>query len=160
MKLILIALVTFFPSVAEAWAREPVEKWECYDYLDLGKSKVLIKLGRGANSPADKEKAKVTFCTTLASLLLLDNSNIEYCEKNTNPDYASQKTGQVIAAGKTQSTLYEVQGLNRRWYWYDPGEKYGYSFFIEPDGTGLYYDFRHSEGKETKPSDFFKCEQR
>ena len=49
---------------------------------------------------------------------------------------------------------YYRQGISHRWDW--EGTKY--SFVIEPDGTGLYYDFSSvKKGETTRARDLFKC---
>jgi hypothetical protein len=62
------------------------------------------------------------------------------------------KQGVVKVAGAEHKAKYKVEGLNRRW---DFGGKF--SFVIQPDGTGYYYDY--SEFKHGTPSQRFKCEQ-
>lgn len=49
-------------------------------------------------------------------------------------------------------------GLNLRWDWGSDsyGTSYKYSFVIEPDGTGLYYDFSASKDGTAKPRGFYK----
>lgn len=49
------------------------------------------------------------------------------------------------------------QGLDFRWDWGSNGENgYRYSFIIEPDGTGLYYDFSTSKDGTAKPRGLYK----
>jgi hypothetical protein len=55
-------------------------------------------------------------------------------------------------------THYQRAGLNHRWDWGSNGGNY--SFIIEPDGTGLYYDFSTaSNGKKEKADSIYKCYQ-
>lgn len=66
-------------------------------------------------------------------------------------------TGTVKLGGiKVGSATTGIEGLNRRWNW-TSGISGSFALIIEPDGTGLYYDF--SEEKETIPSDNFMCSQ-
>ena len=55
------------------------------------------------------------------------------------------------------------QGLDLRWDWgtyYRDGEsKYRYAFIIEPDGTGLYYDFSTSTDGIASPRSSYKCKK-
>ncbi len=55
-------------------------------------------------------------------------------------------------------TVYGRTGLDRRWDWGPDGI---YSFIIEPDGTGLYYDFSTVKaGKSKGADDIYQCYQR
>lgn len=47
-------------------------------------------------------------------------------------------------------------GLNLRWDW---GEGGVYAFVIEPDGTGLYYNFSASKDGTAKPSGIYQVRQ-
>ncbi len=68
--------------------------------------------------------------------------------------------GEVSVAGTTHTAAFEVQGLNRRWdFGPDDDGRYDYMFLIEPDGTGLYYDFSRSTDGTASPSQRFNCEQ-
>lgn len=53
------------------------------------------------------------------------------------------------------------QGLDLRWdwgeYYRDGSSRYRYSFVIEPDGTGLYYDFSTSTDGVAKPRGIYKA---
>ena len=65
--------------------------------------------------------------------------------------------GEVSVAGITYPAIFEVAGLNRRWN-FGLDELWDYSFIIEPNGDGAYYDFSNVEdGDTTKPSQFFAC---
>ena len=67
--------------------------------------------------------------------------------------------GEVSVAGTTYSTQFEVRGLDRRWdFGLDDNGSYDYMFRIEPDGTGLYYDFSLSTDGTAKPSQTYECE--
>lgn len=67
--------------------------------------------------------------------------------------------GEVSVAGATYSTLFEVRGLDRRWdFGLDDDGTFDYMFRIEPDGTGLYYDFSRSTDGTAKPSQTYQCE--
>jgi len=49
------------------------------------------------------------------------------------------------------------QGLDLRWDWGSDGANgYNYAFVIQPDGTGLYYDFSTSTDGKAKPREFYK----
>lgn len=55
-------------------------------------------------------------------------------------------------------TYYKRAGLNLRWDW---GENGQYSFVLEPDNTGLYYDFTGvPAGEFTKPKSTYKAYKR
>ena len=67
--------------------------------------------------------------------------------------------GEVSVAGTTYSTQFEVRGLDRRWdFGLDDDGSYDYMFRIEPDGTGLYYDFSRSADGTASPSQTYLCE--
>lgn len=55
---------------------------------------------------------------------------------------------------------YSRDGLDHRWGWGDNPNRPGslrFSFIVEPDNTGLYYDFRTSEDGVAKANDVYKC---
>lgn len=55
-------------------------------------------------------------------------------------------------------TQYHRQGLDRRWDWSSGGGNF--SFVVNPDGAGRYYDFSSVPlGEKTKPRDIYKCSQ-
>jgi len=54
------------------------------------------------------------------------------------------------------STSYQRRGINQRWDWGPNGSEY--TFVIEPDGTGLFYDFSSiPDGESTKANAVYKC---
>lgn len=57
-----------------------------------------------------------------------------------------------------EEAYFSRNGLNLRWDWGSDGygTSYKYSFVIEPDGTGLYYDFSASKDGTAKPRGFYK----
>ena len=59
-----------------------------------------------------------------------------------------------------EQAYFSRQGLDLRWNWgnrvRDGIEKYRYAFVIEPDGTGLYYDFSTSEDGTAKPRGIYR----
>lgn len=57
-----------------------------------------------------------------------------------------------------EEAYYHRDGLNLRWDWGSDGygTSYKYSFVIEPDGTGLYYDFSASTDGTSKPRGIYK----
>lgn len=58
-----------------------------------------------------------------------------------------------------EEAYFSRDGLNLRWDWGSNGygTSYKYSFVIEPDGTGLYYDFSTSKDGTAKPRDVYKA---
>ena len=62
-----------------------------------------------------------------------------------------------------EEAYFQREGLDLRWdwgsYYRDGKNKYRYSFVIEPDGTGLYYDFSTSENGISKPRGFYKVKK-
>jgi hypothetical protein len=68
------------------------------------------------------------------------------------------KTGTIEVADQTFEAKYQVDGLDRTWRFFtDEGQKYGYLFLIQPDGTSAYYDHETSEGEPTYPSQAYFC---
>lgn len=57
-----------------------------------------------------------------------------------------------------EKAYFSRDGLNLRWDWGSDGygTSYKYSFVIEPDGTGLYYDFSTSKDGMAKPRGIYK----
>ena len=75
-----------------------------------------------------------------------------------NPDLSD--TGFVLYDGKNTGdpTSYQRQGLNKRWDWGSKGSRF--SFIIEPDNTGRYYDFSSvPDGETTTARKSYKCYQ-
>lgn len=55
-----------------------------------------------------------------------------------------------------ERTQYRRQGLNQRWDWGPRGTNF--AFIVEPDGTGLYYDFSSvPAGEQSKAKSVYKC---
>lgn len=65
---------------------------------------------------------------------------------------SKQPSGKIYVAGVSYDTSYSVNGFIRRWDWDE------YSFLIEPDGDGAYYDFTKKK-KGVSPSLVLKCKQ-
>ena len=58
-----------------------------------------------------------------------------------------------------ETTNYSREGIEHRWDWGPNGNDY--AFVIQPDGTGLYYDFSSVKaGGSTKASSVYECYQR
>lgn len=78
---------------------------------------------------------------------------------NTQPDSQFQ-SGTVDVAGKSQTAIYYIDGLNRRWDWGwgGNGQPAMFSIIIKPTGAGSYYNF--SLTNPTPPEQTFPCEQR
>ena len=65
----------------------------------------------------------------------------------------------VSVAGTSYSSEFRENGLNLRWdFGPDDEGNYDYGFVIQPDGTGLYYDFSRSTDGTANPSQTYKCE--
>ena len=56
---------------------------------------------------------------------------------------------------------YSRRGMDLRWDWGSNGygTNYKYAFVIEPDGTGLYYDFSTSQDGTAKPKGIYKVQK-
>ena len=68
--------------------------------------------------------------------------------------------GEVSVAGTADHPAsFLIQGISRRWNFGCDEEEgaYPFSFVIEPDGTGLYYDFTASTDGRADPRDFYDC---
>lgn len=52
--------------------------------------------------------------------------------------------------------FFSREGLDLRWDWGAYGDSFRYSFVVEPDGTGLYYDFSTSSDGSAKPRGIYK----
>jgi hypothetical protein len=68
-----------------------------------------------------------------------------------------RKKGGIAVAGVMHATVFQVAGFDRRWDFGFSNKAYQYSFIIEPNGEGKYFDF----GKESKakPSKLMKCRE-
>ena len=64
----------------------------------------------------------------------------------------------VSAAGNTQLAVFRIDGINLRWNFGGQNEKgfYKYSFIIEPNGDGFYFDiaFADEDGIATSSQQF------
>ena len=74
-------------------------------------------------------------------------------------DLKGQRFGFVLFDGGYTGVLshFSRQGLDYRWDWGDNGE---YAIVIEPDGSGLYYDFSMSKDGTAKPRGVYKAYKR
>ena len=73
------------------------------------------------------------------------------------PDKLYSSAGFILYDGtnKGVSAIYMRDGLDHRWSWEGVST---YSFFIRPDGTGLYYDFSTAiNGEKSKADAIYKC---
>lgn len=53
---------------------------------------------------------------------------------------------------------YKRAGLNHRWNWEKVNDNYKYSFVIDPEGSGSYYDFTNAErGRTIDAKETYKC---
>ena len=88
--------------------------------------------------------------------------------------------GKVVISGGSKLATVQGVGLNLRWdfsdlniddfadaarggivdfygLWFQHIQHLPYAFVLQPDGTGLYYDFSASEDGTAKPSQIFRC---
>ena len=66
--------------------------------------------------------------------------------------------GEVSVAGITYRAEFYIAGFDRRWDFGDAGSTWNYSFVINPNGDGAYYDFSNVEdGQSTSPNQMFSC---
>ncbi len=74
-----------------------------------------------------------------------------------------ENLGFILYEGTDSGTVsvYQRRGINHRWDWKDNSEKRNsYAFVIEPDGTGLFYDFSNVDvGESTNARDVFTCKK-
>ena len=58
-----------------------------------------------------------------------------------------------------ESTSYQRKGVDLRWDWGPNGSDF--AFVLEPDGTGLFYDFSNvPKGETKKPDSLYRCKRR
>ena len=58
-----------------------------------------------------------------------------------------------------ESTSYQRKGVDQRWDWGPSGSDF--AFVLEPDGTGLFYDFSNVPKGEAKKADsLYRCQRR
>jgi hypothetical protein len=72
---------------------------------------------------------------------------------------SGRASGTIAVAGVAWYTAFGVEGFNRRWDFGPKDHATRYAFVIEPDGTGLYYDFA-TETHLSKASIVMTCRQR
>lgn len=74
--------------------------------------------------------------------------------------FLENKIGFVLYGNGTMGVeaYFSREGLNLRWDWGSDGygTSFKYSFIIEPDGTGLYYDFSASKDGTAKTRGIYK----
>ena len=72
---------------------------------------------------------------------------------------ASDGFGEVSVGDTIHPAIFRIDGLDWRWNFgcNESDGRFDYSFIIEPDGTGLYYNFSASTDGTAKPSDLFDC---
>ena len=71
--------------------------------------------------------------------------------KNNNIGFVLYENGTI-----GEEAHFARQGLNLRWDWGLDGTSYKYCIVIEPDGTGLYYDFSTSTDGTAKPRSIYR----
>lgn len=78
---------------------------------------------------------------------------------------AEKGTVRLTGTG-SQKTSFKIAGLDRRWNWgagelKDDPKTFRYSFVIEADGTGRYFDFAFAdEGGRVSSRQLYQCERR
>ncbi len=107
--------------------------WKCSGYFVGGKT--LVELGQ---IPSDylkqrsDDSKKIDDFIKWLGFILYDGTN----------------TGDIV--------LYKRRGLNHRWDWGSEGDTY--AFIIEPDGTGIFYDFSNAKkGEKVGADTVYKC---
>lgn len=125
----LLAMLAAPVVVADSSAEQQnVETWDCKEFgkHNWEEKPVLVKASSILLRDSD--------IASLPNELKLDNLFKELKERKVRPGF-------VVVAGTSHNALYSVQGFNRRWD-FGPSDRPGnYAFIIEPDGTGLYYEF-------------------
>jgi len=115
--------------------------WKCRDYSYGGKT--LVEVGKLTLSDDYKKRS--------------DYKEIDDSAKKVVDDFIKM-TGFVLYDGTNTGdfTFYKRRGINHRWDWGTEGGSY--SFIINPDGTGSFYDFSSSKkGEKIKADDIYKC---
>jgi hypothetical protein len=73
---------------------------------------------------------------------------------------ADGKSGTIEVADTTFNAEYQVEGFDRAWRFFTgKGQKFGYLFLIQPDGTASYYDHETSQGEPTSPDQVYFCHE-
>lgn len=90
---------------------------------------------------------------------VVDNYNTSNTEVRFQVGYFIESEtgiGFILYGNGTTGELadFSRQGLDLRWDW---GDNLQYSFIIQPDGTGLYYDFSTSTDGKAKPRGIYKA---
>ncbi len=106
-----------------------IESWECFDDWAYNSWAISKKISKDINKPP-----------VLARLKRFSKGGSEH--------------GEVVVAGSLQKARFQIRGFNRRW---DFGARYKYTFIIEPNKSGAYYDF--TTASKVMPSQLYKCEK-
>lgn len=75
--------------------------------------------------------------------------------------FKGNNTGFILYEDGTVGNLayFSREGLDLRWDWGENGNHYRYSFVIQPDGTGLYYDFLMSTDGTAKARGVYQAKK-
>jgi len=148
--------------------------WKCRDYSSSWGS-TLVEVGHLPLSD-DIDYTQIPFLKEAISSMLddeeradlyaqLDDSEKKEFDRQLNKrmqELFGNRLGFVLYDGTNTGdiVIYRRDGLDRRWDWGAPGSSY--SFVIETDGTGLYYDFSTADddGFKSNADDIFKCGRR
>ena len=73
-----------------------------------------------------------------------------------------RESGKIKVAGVTHYTRFKIKGFTRRWdFDLSDDQTYNYTFTIEPNGLGRYFDFGSVKaGEKTGPSMVMECRER
>ena len=133
--LVLLASFCLLPAIGqpqEAQSPTIIENWRCLNAMD----RFALLFGGGGYDDIPDEMVVVTLT-----------------RRSSKDDKSG--FGDVSITGITHRARFSVEGLERRW---DFGENDKYSFIIDPQGDGAYYDFSNAEeGERVQPSLEFSC---
>ena len=158
-------------SEAARWFRLAAEQGDREAEFQLGRM-----TGLGAGVAQDFQEAATWFRKAAEkghaeARAILDSIEIWRCFKPYDRERTTLLTltrltqmegvGQVSSAGVAHSAAFRVGGLDLRWsFGLDAKDgSYDYALVLQPDGSGLYYDFSRSRDGTATPSRSFRCEQ-
>ena len=144
-RFLFVALLSICPLVDAAEDDEDFdvkewEFWECFESSAYALYEAEKRLGR-------------TFSERPPVLVKLGR------KRTSDEESRDLLSGFVRFAENVTFGKFQITGLDRRWDWdIQSDASYEYSFVIEPNGDGSYYDFSRVEsGESAQPSQLYQC---
>lgn len=74
---------------------------------------------------------------------------------------SGRESGSIKVAGIVHEAQFEIRGFDRRWdFALQNDGTFDYTFVLQPDGSGAYYNFSRAKPDElVNPSQALKCKQ-